>query len=155
QSSGGAPGSGGQATGGGAGRGGSGASSGGSSGSGGATATGGGGTARTDGGTQHWVGTWTASPYLDAANPPPASLSNSVLRQVVHVSLGGSRIRVQFSNLSGNGAVTINAAHIALCRATPAVDSTIDTATDKALAFSGGASVTIAQGMEIWSDPID
>jgi lysophospholipase L1-like esterase len=103
----------------------------------------------------HWVGTWTASPYYDSGNPPPASLSNSVLRQVVHVSLGGSQIRVQFSNLAGNGSVTLNSAHIAICKAAPAVDSTIDTATDKALAFSGTASVTIAQGKEVWSDPID
>jgi lysophospholipase L1-like esterase len=101
------------------------------------------------------VGTWTASPYYDSGNQPPSSLSNSVLRQVTHVSLGGSQIRVQFSNLGGNGSVTINSAHIALCKATPAVDSTIDTATDKALAFAGTASVTIAQNKEVWSDPID
>ncbi len=107
-------------------------------------------------GASHWVGTWSGSPYpVPAGNLPPASLSNSVLRQVVHVSLGGSQVRVQFSNLSGNGPVTINSAHIAVCRATPAVDSTIDTATDKALAFSGTAAVTIAQGREIWSDPVD
>jgi lysophospholipase L1-like esterase len=35
------------------------------------------------------------------------------------------------------------------------VDSTIDTSTDKALAFSGAASVTIPAGQEIWSDPLD
>jgi lysophospholipase L1-like esterase len=103
---------------------------------------------------QHWVGTWTGSPYYDSGNQPPSSLASSVLRQVVHVSLGGSQIRVQFSNLFGNGPVTINSSHVALCKATPAVDSTIDTATDKALAFSGAASVTIAQGKEIWSDPV-
>ncbi len=125
------------------------AGSGGSNGSGGATGTGGG------SGASHWVGTWTASPYpVPAGNMPPAALSNSVLRQVVHVSLGGSQIRVQFSNLSGNGPVTITSAHVAVCRATPAVDSTIDAATDKAIAFSGMAAVTIAQGKEIWSDPI-
>ena len=126
---------------------------------GGKSATGGsntGGASSTGGSSAgHWVGTWTASPYYDSANQPPASLSNSVLRQVAHVSLGSSQIRVQFSNLFGNGPVTINSAHIAICRATPAVDSTIDTTTDKALAFSGTASVTIAQGKEIWSDPID
>jgi lysophospholipase L1-like esterase len=101
------------------------------------------------------VGTWTASPYFDSGNQPPASLSNSVLRQVVHVSLGGTRIRVQFSNLGGNGPVTINSAHLALCGATTPVDSTIVTTTDEALAFSGMASVTIPQGQELWSDPID
>jgi hypothetical protein len=80
---------------------------------GGAPGTGGG------SGTSHWVGTWTASPYYDSANQPPSSLANSVLRQVTHVSLGGSQIRVQFSNLGGNGSVTINSAHVALCKATP------------------------------------
>ena len=130
---------------------GSGGATGGATGSGGATGMGGG----SGTGATHWVGTWTASPYYDSGNQPPSSLSNAVLRQVAHVSLGGSQIRVQFSNLGGNGSVTINSAHIALCKATPAVDSTIDTATDKALAFSGTASVTIAQGKEVWSDPID
>lgn len=108
-----------------------------------------------DGATQ-WVGTWSASPYpVPSGNLPPASLSNSVLRQVVHVSLGGGQIRVQLSNLSGNGPVTVNSAHVAICRATPTVDSTIDTTTDEALAFSGSASVTIPAGQELWSDPLD
>src|SRR6201999_2517061 len=103
-----------------------------------------------------WVGTWPASAFPAGSTAQPAMpFSNSVLRQVTHVSLGGSQIRVQFSNLSGNGPVTINTAHIALCKATPMVDSTIDVSTDKALAFSGMAKVTIAQGMEVWSDPID
>jgi lysophospholipase L1-like esterase len=102
----------------------------------------------------HWVGTWTASPYYDATNQPPASLANSVLRQVVHVSLGGTTFRVQFSNLGGSGPVTINAAHVALCKASPLVDSTIDTSTDTALAFGGSAAATIAAGSELWSDPV-
>lgn len=106
-------------------------------------------------GAQHWVATWGASPYYDSGNPPPVSLAKSVLRQVVHVSLGGSQIRVQISNYAGNGSVTIASVHIARCKATGLVDSTIDVATDKPLAFSGSASVTIAQGKEVWSDPID
>ena len=107
------------------------------------------------GGERRWLGTWTASPYFDMGNQPPASLSNSVLRQVAHVSVGGSQLRVQFSNLTGNGPVTINSAHIALCNAAPAVDSTIDTATDTGLSFSGMPSATIAAGQELWSDPLD
>ena len=128
---------------------------------GGASATGGvsstGGSSSSSTAAQHWVGTWTASPYVDtnSSNTPPITLSNSVIRQVTHVSLGGSQIRVQFSNLRGNGSVTINGAHIALCKATPAVDSTVDTTTDTALAFSGKANVTIAQGQEVWSDPVN
>ena len=135
---------------------------GGTTGTGGATGTGGGtagttGTAGTGGGSgqTHWVGTWTGAPQLtETANNPPAALTGSVLRQVVRVTLGGSQIRVRFSNEFGNGNVVINAAHVAVCKANP-MDSTIDTATDKALAFSGMASVTIAQSQAVWSDPVD
>lgn len=110
----------------------------------------------TGGGATQWVATFTASPYLAASDAqPPAALSNAVLRQIVHASLGGNQLRFQFSNLSGNGNVVINAVHVALCKAMPAVDSTIDTTTDKALAFSGMPSVTIGQGKEVWSDTVD
>jgi lysophospholipase L1-like esterase len=136
----------------------SGSSSSGRAGSAGATGTGGAAGAGSGGtggsAAAHWVGTWTASPYYDSANQPPVSLSNSVLRQVTHVSIGGSQLRVQFSNLFGNGSVTINSAHIAICNAAPLVDSTIDTTTDTALAFSGAGSVTIAEGQEVWSDQV-
>jgi lysophospholipase L1-like esterase len=147
------------ASGGNTGSGGTATGSGGSAGAGTGGAGGSGGAAGGTSGASHWVGTWTASPYYDSSNPPPVSLSNSVVRQVTHVSLGGSQIRVQFSNLAGNGSVTISSAHVAICKTTPAgntaaVDSTIDTTTDKALAFSGTASVTIAQGKEVWSDPL-
>jgi lysophospholipase L1-like esterase len=111
-----------------------------------------------DAGPPKWVGTWTAAPYVDtnANNAPPIPLANSVIRQVTHVSLGGSQLRVQFSNLDGDAPLVINAAHVALCGAAAGalVDSTIDTSTDTALMFSGMASVTIAAGQEVWSDPI-
>jgi lysophospholipase L1-like esterase len=61
---------------------------------------------------------------------------------------------VRFSNEFGNGPVTINSAHVAGCNAIP-VNSSIDTATDRALAFSASASVTIAAGQAVWSDPVN
>ena len=134
---------------------GNGATGSGGSGSGGTTGTGG---SAGGSGTQKWVGTWTAAPYVDTntSNAPPISLGNSVIRQVAHVSLGGSQVRVQFSNLDGTSSLVINAAHIATCGAAPnaLVDSTIVTSSDKALMFSGAASVTVAAGKEVWSDPI-
>jgi len=133
-----------------------GAGGGGAAGSGSSGAPGGAGAGAAGGGATQWLGTWTASPYLAASDAqPPAALSNSVLRQVTHISVGGGKFRVQFSNKVGNGAVTIKSAHVALCKATPKVDGSIDTATDKALAFSGMPGVTIAQGMEVWSDAVD
>lgn len=129
-----------------------GGSGGGGSPTGGSGGSGGGG----NGGPMKWVGTWAASPYLAASDAQPAAaLSNSVLRQVTHASIGGSQIRLQLSNIVGNGPVTIKSVHVALCKAAPAVDGSIDPATDKAVTFSGMASVTIPAKMEVWSDTID
>lgn len=106
------------------------------------------------GGSTSWVGTWSGAPQLtEPANMPPASLTNATLRQVIHVSQGGSQLRVRFSNEFGNGPLSIKAAQIATCNANP-VDSSIVTSTGRALAFSGNAAVTIAQGQAVWSDPV-
>ncbi len=100
-----------------------------------------------------WVGTWVTAQQLTETrnNPPAPGLSNNTLRQVVHVTLGGSKLRVQFSNAYGNGPVTINAAHIAASKG----GSAIDAATDKALTFKGATSVTIKAGDTVYSDAID
>jgi lysophospholipase L1-like esterase len=101
----------------------------------------------------HWLGTWTASQQLvEPRNMPPApGLTGSTLRQVIHVSLGGPRIRVTLSNLFGDGPVAIGAARIARS----AGGSAIEPASERALTFSGADSVTIAAGQTIASDPLD
>ncbi|WP_437668885.1 SGNH/GDSL hydrolase family protein [Sorangium sp. So ce131] len=121
----------------------------GSEGGGGSGDGGGGGTP----GEARWVGTWGTGPQLTEPhnNPPEPGLSNNTLRQVVYTSIGGSRIRLRLSNEFGNGPVTMNAVHIA----NAATAGAIDAGTDKALTFSGAASVTIPQGQAIFSDPID
>jgi len=107
------------------------------------------------GGSPVRVGTWSGAPQLtETNNLPPSPLTNATLRQLVHISVGGSQVRVKFSNEFGNGSVTINAAHVAVCNANP-VNSTIDTATDRALTFSSSGSVTIAAGQAVWSDAIN
>ncbi len=100
------------------------------------------------------VGTWAAGQQLTETsnNPPnPPGLTNNTLRQVVHATLGGSKIRVQFSNKYSSGPVTINSAHIAAS----AGGSAINTATDTALLFWGAPSVTIDAGEEVYSDAVD
>nr|PZN28278.1 MAG: GDSL family lipase [Pseudomonadota bacterium] len=105
-------------------------------------------------GMMHWVGTWGTSPQLteEHNNPPnPPGLANNTLRQIVYVSIGGSTLRVQFSNAFGNSPVTINAAHIALATN----GSGIDPSTDVGLTFEGSPSVTIPAGQEVFSDPFE
>src|SRR2546428_13042853 len=62
---------------------------------------------------QTWVGTWSASPQ-----PPrgvmPASFSNQTVRQIVRVSIGGSKVRIRLSNEFGSKTVLIGAASVGL-----------------------------------------
>src|SRR4030043_1222957 len=104
-----------------------------------------------------WIGTWATGEQLVETGNNPASpgLANNTLRQIVHATLGGSRIRVQFSNKYSSGPVTINSAHIAVSNSGIPINSSIDTGTDTALTFSGSPSVTIPAGDEIYSDAVD
>jgi lysophospholipase L1-like esterase len=101
--------------------------------------------------------TWAASPqdYAEVfpggtfPAPMPLSFSNQSLRQIVHVSIGGTAPRVRFSNLFGTAPLALTGAHLA-----PALGgSRIDTKTDVALTFDGKSSVSIPAGQELWSDP--
>jgi lysophospholipase L1-like esterase len=104
----------------------------------------------------HWVTTWGCGPQLtEPSNLPPAPLANSTLRQFVHVTVGGKYLRVRFSNAYGTNSVTINSAHVALASgAGSGGGGTIDTNTDRALAFHGAPSVNIPPGEVILADPI-
>ena len=105
---------------------------------------------------EHWVGTWGCGPQLtEPSNLPPAPLANSTLRQFVHVTLGGKRVRARLSNAYGANAVVVNAAHVALAAGAGSAGSgDIDPATDKPLTFNGAPSATIPPGEAVLSDPI-
>lgn len=108
---------------------------------------------RTSAKEEHWVATWASSPQLgDARDAPPApGFADSTLRQIIHLSLGGKRIRVRFSNAFGSAPLTIPAAHVALSAGGPAIHEK----TDKALEFHGQPSVTIPAGALVYSDPLE
>jgi lysophospholipase L1-like esterase len=111
-------------------------------------------TAQSDG---DWIGTWSASPQPDwgpdffVPVSIPRSLRDQSIRQVARVSLGGTQIRVEFSNEYGDQPLVIGAAHVAVAGA----DGAIDPATDRALTFGGSPSATVPPGAPIWSDPVD
>ena len=99
-----------------------------------------------------WIGTWTTAPQLVEPynKPPEPGLSGNTLRQVVHVSLGGERLRVKFSNQYGSSPVTMRSVHVAVSKGGGA----IDTDTDMALQFDGLPAVTMPPGTGAVSDPI-
>lgn len=111
------------------------------------------------------------APFMDNACPaPPAPLvpppvppagqtfaplpftqfMNQTLREIVHISIGGSRVRVVLSNAYGTNALTIGAAHLALRDSASAIRAS----SDRALTFSGLPSVTIPPGATVYSDPV-
>jgi lysophospholipase L1-like esterase len=128
------------------------------------------------GGGEHWVGTWATAVVGRPQNPtPPAPaaapaagqaaqgqpaqppqpapfvhFTNQTLRQIVHASIGGPRVRVVVSNAFGTAPLTIGAAHIALRDK----DSAIVPASDRALGFSGQPTIAIPAGATVFSDPV-
>ena len=103
--------------------------------------------------TVDWAGTWACSPQLaDAGSEPPApGFADVTLRQIVHVSIGGPKIRVRFSNAFGKSALTISSAHVAKA----AGGSRIEAGTDRPLTFDEESSVRIPAGALMYSDPLD
>src|SRR5580698_7394750 len=91
-----------------------------------------------------WLATWGTAPQLTETRnlPPPPGLASNTLRQVVRVSVGGSKLRVHFSNTFGNGPVTMTSIHLALSTGGGA----IKTETEKRLTFDGQEMVTIPAG---------
>jgi lysophospholipase L1-like esterase len=101
----------------------------------------------------HWVGAWVSAQQLvEPGNMPPApGLSGNTLRQIVQPAADGRRVRLTFSNVYGEGPVTIAGAHLAQSKG----GATIDASTDRALTFDGQPGVTIPPGSSIISDPLD
>jgi lysophospholipase L1-like esterase len=100
-----------------------------------------------------WVATWAASQQLteDSNLPPAPGFADTTLRQIVHVSIGGRRFRVRFSNAFGRSPLTLRAARVAAAGGGGACIPT----TDRALTFGGRPSVTIPEGALMVSDPVD
>jgi hypothetical protein len=102
----------------------------------------------------HWVGTWASAQMLvDGPDLSAEDFRDATLRQVVHVSSGGSRIRLRLSNAFGTAPLQIQMVHVA--KPASVVNCRIDPSSDKPLRFSGNTAVTIPPGAEYLSDPID
>ena len=101
-----------------------------------------------------WVGSWAASQQLvEPGNALSADdLRDATLRQVVHLSLGGSEIRLQLSNRFGTAPLHLTAVHIARSLS-PDTDKTVP-GSDKPVTFSGLPDVTIPPHADYVSDPV-
>jgi lysophospholipase L1-like esterase len=85
-----------------------------------------------------------------AAPQAPLNFKNQTLRQIVHTSLGGDRVRVVLSNAFGTLPLEVGAAHVALREK----DAAIQPKSDRPLTFGGNAATMIAAGAVVVSDPV-
>lgn len=101
-----------------------------------------------------WVATWGASPFafLSFNNAQaPGPYANQTIRQVVRISVGGTQVRVRFSNEIGDVPLTIGSASIAI----RAQESAVKPESLRKLTFGGASSITIPPGAPALSDPVD
>jgi lysophospholipase L1-like esterase len=128
----------------------------------------------------HWVGTWgtamvarpqSAPPGLlgqpapagqpgqgpqgsqgrgQPLQPSPLNFSNQTLRQIVHTSIGGDRVRVVLSNVFGTAPLMVGAVNVALRQK----EAAIVPSSARALTFGGSPATTIAAGAIAMSDPV-
>jgi hypothetical protein len=98
------------------------------------------------------TGSWATS-LLDlgkSGSAPAEDMQDATIRQVVRVSLGGSKLRIRFSNLFGKTPLVIDAASVALSGDNNT--ARIVPGTLRALTFGKRSTITIAPGTEAWSD---
>lgn len=103
---------------------------------------------------QKWVGTWAASPVPGSPKITDAVLlgsSDLTIRQVIHVSRGGNKLRLSLTNEFGQAPLSISDIHIQQ----HGVGDAILPSSDHVVKFSGSPSVVIPAGQFVASDPID
>lgn len=101
-----------------------------------------------------WVASWATSPQFDDGSAlKPDELRDGTLRQIVHLTLGGTQIRLHVSNRYGKEALHFTSVHVA--KAVGAGSAKIVTSSDKEVLFSGKPDVMVPEGADYISDAID
>ena len=111
-----------------------------------------------------WATSWATAPEFTGPGdmPQTTTLTGNALRQIVHVSFGGNKLRMQLSNEFSREPVEIKSIYIADLAAdaqgrtdAPGTDYTaIVKKTVRNLTFSGKRNVVIEPGKAIFSDVV-
>ncbi|HEY6125687.1 MAG TPA: GDSL-type esterase/lipase family protein, partial [Steroidobacteraceae bacterium] len=112
-----------------------------------------------DGAGNRWVATWGSAPIAPGVTTIDAlfgadtsrSFENQTVRNIVHTSVGGRRVRIRLSNAFGMLPLRVGAAQVALSSA----DAAVYPGTGRRLTFGGQNSVLIPTGGVMVSDPAD
>ncbi|EDT03187.1 lipolytic protein G-D-S-L family [Burkholderia ambifaria IOP40-10] len=103
-----------------------------------------------------WVAAWATAlqPIPDLAAPPPLyrapDVAGRTVRQIVYPTVSGHAARIRVSNAYGRAPLVIDAAGLARA----GDGATLADGASTAVRFGGKASVTLAPGQELESDPV-
>jgi len=92
-----------------------------------------------------WTGTWAIGVMHDNSGK---TFTDQTLRQIVHVSVGGKRVRIKISNLFGTQPLQVEDIHLALRES----GSSIVASSDRQLRFAGNTALVIPAGASAFSD---
>ena len=102
-----------------------------------------------------WITTWAASPLPPGVASPRApaalALNDQTIRQVLHLSAGGKRLRIRLTNEYGAKPLKVGAATVARLNK----DGSVDQASLRTLTFSGKPDALIPAAAPLLSDAID
>jgi len=101
-----------------------------------------------------WTATWGSAQLRPSSTDTPLSTAfqGATLTQVVHLSIGGSALRLHLSNAFGESPLVLRAVQVSLRRC--AAPSSIEPGTQTLVTFHGDTRVSIPSGVEYLSDPI-
>ncbi|KVU30256.1 GDSL family lipase [Burkholderia ubonensis] len=103
-----------------------------------------------------WVAAWATAlqPIPDLASPPPLyrapDVAGRTVRQIVYPTVTGRAARIRLSNMYGGVPLVVESASLAQAGDGAALADGVPVA----VRFGGRASVTLAPGQEIESDPV-
>src|SRR3954453_14076696 len=93
--------------------------------------------------TPKWVGSWSVSPVDFSA--APVKLNNQTLRARIKLSIGGTKIRLKFSNRFGDQPIFLSGVSVALFKK----DSDIQEGTNLVVTFNGESAIMIMPNQEV------
>jgi lysophospholipase L1-like esterase len=94
-----------------------------------------------------WFSAWASAHNVGLG---VSGLSGGSVRLIVRPALPGESLRVRFSNIRGNAPAVFSAAYVGVAGAGAAVVA----GTSRRLTFNGAATLTLAPGDMVWSDPV-
>jgi lysophospholipase L1-like esterase len=102
---------------------------------------------------RNWIPTWAAS--AQSAGPFPADFTdgfdNQTIRQIVHISVGGTAVRLRLTNAFGENAVRFDSVYVGL----HGNGASVRPGTNRRVTFAGQPAITIPAGASTVSDPVN